>query len=279
MIQSDNSSIQSMEVNETQSKALYAMENLVQQERRDSSQSMDIESYQEITIPDTQFTSYTIPDEEIINSDSEFPLPPAPAELEKLSMEAEDLFIPHDDPMITTPRTLRRANSLRQKVAARRIQRTWKHFYQELEEKKSEDSPYSTLPPMQRTFATASNLPSQQSQENLRLVDEEVACDEAISSLQAAILGHDARSANLAAARARGGIFTARPWVVSNSETDSENEESLESLQGIFRSHSFRLKTLEEEEDVFSVGKVSSIRAKFSRCSPDGASDESDRNI
>ena len=110
-----------MEVNETQSKALYAMENLVQQERRDSSQSMDIESYQEITIPDTQFTSYTIPDEEIINSDSEFPLPPAPAELEKLSMEAEDLFIPHDDPMITTPRTLRRANSLRQKVAARRI--------------------------------------------------------------------------------------------------------------------------------------------------------------
>ena len=111
---------------------MYAMENLVQQERRDSSLSMDIESYQEITIPDAQFTSNTIPDEDIINSDSEFPAPPAPAELEKLSMEAEDLFIPHEDPMITIPRTLRRANSLRQKVAARRIQRTWKHFYQEV---------------------------------------------------------------------------------------------------------------------------------------------------
>ena len=81
------------------------MENLVQQERRDS--SMDIESYQEITIPDAQFTSNTIPDEDIINSDSEFPAPPAPAELEKLSMEAEDLFIPHEDPMITIPRTLK----------------------------------------------------------------------------------------------------------------------------------------------------------------------------
>ena len=87
---------------------------------------------------------------------------------------------------------------------------------------------------MHRSFATANNQtkqPSEQSQENLRLVDEEVARDEAISSLQAAILGHDARSANLAAARARGGIYTARPWVVSNSETDSENDESFESLQ------------------------------------------------
>jgi len=82
----------------------------------------------------------------------------------------------------------------------------------------------------------------------------------------------------LEAARARGGIFTARPWVASNSETDSENEGSLDSFQGIFRSHSFRLKTL-QEEDVFSFGKVTSIRAKFSRCSPDGASDESDRNV
>ena len=86
---------------------MYAMENLVQQERRDSSLSMDIESYQEITIPDAQFTSNTIPDEDIINSDSEFPAPPAPAELEKLSMEAEDLFIPHEVPLITTPRTLK----------------------------------------------------------------------------------------------------------------------------------------------------------------------------
>ena len=65
----------------------------------------------------------------------------------------------------------------------------------------------------------------------MRLVDEEVARDEAISSLQAAILGHDARSANLAAARARGGIYTARPWVVSTSETDSENDDSIDSLQ------------------------------------------------
>ena len=52
--------------------------------------------------------------------------------------------------------------------------------------------------------------------------------------------------------------------------------------QGLIRSHSFRLKTLREEEAVFRAGKVSSIRAKFSRRSPDGASDdylEADRNV
>jgi len=151
--------------------------------------------------------------------------------------------------------------------------------------KKSDDPCYSTLPPIHKCFGAANSKqspPTEQSKEIGRLVDEEVARDEAISSLQAAILGHDARSANLTAARARGGIYTARPWVVSNSETDSENDESLDSLQGIIRSHSFRLKTL-EEEDVFRVGKVSSIRAKFSRQSPDGASDDyladSDRNV
>lgn len=68
-------------------------------------------------------------------------------------------------------------------------------------------------------------------------------------------------------------------------------------FSSVFRSHSFRLRTL-HEEDVFPVGKViantlltkitltfqvSSIRAKFSRRSPDGASDDyladSDRNV
>jgi len=289
MVQSDDSSTQSMDVHVTQPRTSYAEVKLIQQERRESresresSQSMEVEPSQDTT-NDVEFLPPPIP-EEIMNSDNEFPAPPEPADLEKLSMEAEELVEPTEDQMITTPRTLRRADSLRQKMAARRIQRTWKHFYQELEEKKADDSHYSTLPPMHRAFASLNNQTSQQSdqsQENLRLVEEEVARDEAISNLQAVILGHDARSANLAAARARGGIYTARPWVVSNSETDSENDESFESLQGVIRSHSFRLKTL-EEEDVFRVGKVSSIRAKFSRRSPDGASDdylaETDRNV
>ena len=68
----------------------------------------------------------------IMNFDNEFPAPPEPADLAKLSMEAEDLVEPTEDQMITTPRTLRRADNLRQKMAARRIQRTWKHFYQEV---------------------------------------------------------------------------------------------------------------------------------------------------
>ena len=46
-------------------------------------------------------------------------------------------------------------------------------------------------------------------------------------------------------------------------------------LQGIIRSQSFRLKNLRGEEAVFQPGKVSSIRQKFVRKSPDGASDDS----
>merc|ERR1719483_358648 len=102
---------------------------------------MDMSLFHDRMMNDIEFLPPPIP-EEIMNSESEFPAPPAPAELEKLSMEAEDQVINTEDPFITTPRTLRKANSLRQKVAARRIQRTWKHFYQELEEKKVEDSPY-----------------------------------------------------------------------------------------------------------------------------------------
>lgn len=55
--------------------------------------------------------------------DDEFPAPPSLGDLEELAREQE---VP------ATPKTLRRADSLRQKMAARRIQRTWKHFYQVL---------------------------------------------------------------------------------------------------------------------------------------------------
>ena len=74
------------------------------------------------------------------------------------------------------------------------------------------------------------------------------------SILQAVILGHQGRAASLAAARARGGIFTARsdvignnpitnyfttrPWVAGGtlSEGDESEEENVEKLQGIIRS-------------------------------------------
>lgn len=192
-------------------------------------------------------------EEERKEEEDEFPAPPSLGDLEELAREEQ--VVP------ATPRTLRRADSLRQKMAARRIQRTWKHFYQELEEKKAHTG-----------------------RAEAELVEEEQEREDAISNIQAVILGHQGRAASLAAARARGGIFTARPWVAGGtlSEGDESEEENVEKLQGIIRSHSFRLRTL-HEEDVFSVGKVSSIRAKFSRRSPDGASDDyladSDRNV
>ena len=53
-----------------------------------------------------------------------------------------------------------------------------------------------------------------------------------LPGVQAAILSHGARVATLAAARARGGIYTARPWQGRESdETESENEDIIESLQ------------------------------------------------
>ena len=132
IIQSDDrSSIQIMEENITNSSTFIEESILVQKESRESSQSMHISLSHDRMMNDIEFLPPPIP-EEIMNSDSEFPAPPAPAELEKLSMEAEDQVINTEDPFITTPRTLRKANSLRQKVAARRIQRTWKHFYQEV---------------------------------------------------------------------------------------------------------------------------------------------------
>ena len=76
--------------------------------------------------------------EETLNSEPEFPAPPRPEDLEALSLEAEMTTVPpppppiEEEPPITTPRTLRRADSMRQRMAAKRIQRTWKHFYQEV---------------------------------------------------------------------------------------------------------------------------------------------------
>ena len=59
----------------------------------------------------------------------------------------------------------------------------------------------------------------------------DVRCEN-LPGVQAAILSHGARVASLAAARARGGIYTARPWEGRESdETESENEDIIESLQ------------------------------------------------
>ena len=52
---------------------------------------------------------------------------------------------------------------------------------------------------------------------------------------QAVLLGHQVRASSLAAARARGGIFTARPWVGGALSEGEESEEEVEKLQGIIR--------------------------------------------
>jgi len=231
--------------------------------------------------PPDQLKAEALNNEEYDNDDGhdvvdEFPAPPPPEHLAKLSMEAQlrivsetveracDRMLQGEEENTTepdTPRTTRKVENMKQRLAARRIQRTWKHFYQELEEKRADDeSSFRSLPP----------FPSNQAQEE--------DTDTAISNIQASILGDGRRGRGLTflregsfdASRARGGIYTARPWVVT-SESDSE-EEDISTVQGIVRSHSFRLGTI-TEGDVASPAKVSSIRAKFNRPAPDGESD------
>ena len=132
----------SMEVSETRSpfpgRKMTARRD--SRESRSSSNTMDVEEDEEIVEEgnDDDFPPPPIPEETPELPPPEFPAPPAPADLEKMSLEAE-MSSPRRpgteleaDPMITTPRTLRRADSMRQRMAARRIQRTWKHFYQEV---------------------------------------------------------------------------------------------------------------------------------------------------
>ena len=56
-----------------------------------------------------------------------------------------------------------------------------------------------------------------------------------LSNHQAVMMGHQVRAASLAAARARGGIFTARPWVGGALSEGEESEDEVEKLQGIIR--------------------------------------------
>ena len=146
MATSDDSS---MEVSETRSPfpGRKMMPRRDSRESRSSSNTMDVEEDEEIVEEghDDDFPPPPIPEETPELPPPEFPAPPAPADLEKMSLEAE-MSSPRRpeeaerrpgieleaDPMITTPRTLRRADSMRQRMAARRIQRTWKHFYQEV---------------------------------------------------------------------------------------------------------------------------------------------------
>merc|ERR1711874_483399 len=79
-----------------------------------------------------------------------------------------------------------------------------------------------------------------------RLIEEEQERDEAISAIQSALAGHQVRSAALAAARSRGGIYTARPWLVTASS--DEEEEPWTAVQAILRGHGRRaagVKTME----------------------------------
>ncbi|XP_023349343.1 myosin-2 heavy chain isoform X2 [Eurytemora carolleeae] len=264
----------------------------------------DVDKENPVTAEDKERNMEDDEVDEDVEEGEEFPAPPPPEDLAKLSMEAQfkivsetveracDRFGQNEGIEQFTPRTTRKVDSFKEKLAARRIQRTWKHFYQELEEKKAEDeNSFSSLPillnPEPRPpvlpnpdllYSELQEVKNKATSEHQRLFDEEEARDSSVSSIQAAILGQELRSRGLSFLRegsfsnmkTRGGIYTARPWMIT-SESESE-EDDIQTIQGIVRSHSFRLGTI-NEGDVFRPGKVRSIREKFTRESPDGESD------
>ena len=115
---------------------------------------------------ETGETGEATTEEERKEEEDEFPAPPSLGDLEQLAREEQ--AVP------ATPRTLRRADSLRQKMAARRIQRTWKHFYQELEEKKAHTG--------------------SKAEADLVELEEEQEREDAISNIQVSILNIDKKA-------------------------------------------------------------------------------------
>lgn len=200
-----------------------------------------------------------------------------------------------------TPRTKKKVDHLKQGLAARRIQRTWKHFYQELEERK-ESSQNSTLNPNdENNSAKEDILSNEEKKENIsnhnspKRVDafspktdtfssspkiedknKQVDPDEsAVRYIQAVMEAHETRTKTLTGLRSK--FHIARPWQksienesakssnrITNESSEEEMEQVCRTIHSVLQGHDTRqtvLRRLEEDRDLFTTGKVSRMRA------------------
>merc|ERR1712223_88073 len=123
-----------------------------------------------------------------------------------------------------TPRTKKKVEHFRQGLAARRIQRTWKHFYEELEERKDVRS---ELPaPLVQVIedkaklesqSTPSPSPTKVSPDKIVVIDQE----KVVTTIEDAFVDHQRRERALAGMKAK--IHTARPWQKKKTNKRSVN--------------------------------------------------------
>jgi len=184
-----------------------------------------------------------------------------------------------------TPRTRKKVEHFRQGLAARRIQRTWKHFYEELEERKEVrdelPAPLVQVIGDKAKLESAASSPTKKSPEepSVTTIDKEAA----INTIEESFLDHSRRERALAGLKAK--IHTARPWQKKKaSEKANEREESSEEeLERAYRALHMRgndirakVSIIKADAELFTNGKVSEMRAKLNEQRRLKASERSD---
>ena len=177
-----------------------------------------------------------------------------------------------------TPRTKKKVEHFRQGLAARRIQRTWKHFYEELEERKDVRS---ELPaPLVQVIEEKAKLEAVDARTTPtsppKTSPEQKAFDQekAVTTIEDAFVDHQRRERALAGMKAK--IHTARPWQKkkANGGTDNNHdvveESSEEELERAYRALHLRgndirakVSIIKADQDLFTSGKVSEMKARL----------------
>ena len=195
-----------------------------------------------------------------------------------------------------TPRTKKKVEHFRQGLAARRIQRTWKHFYEELEERKDvrdelpaplvqviedkaklETSGTATRPETETFHSPSSKCTSGLEQKSF---DDDQ--EKAVTTIEDAFVDHQRRERALAGMKAK--IHTARPWqkkkaggnnsggengtnLLHESALEESSEEELERAYRALhlRGNDIRAKVsiIKADQELFTSGKVNEMKARL----------------
>ncbi|XP_059094769.1 uncharacterized protein DDB_G0284459-like isoform X3 [Tigriopus californicus] len=187
---------------------------------------------------------------------------------------------------VDTPRTSRR-RSEGGSLAARRVQRTWKHFYEEechpeaetlvpeseLLEERREQNPDLSLSKLAETTLSSHQGQTEESMKSLITtssprdldrkyslpsnINESVRAnddlDDAINGIECAIQGHQNRSKSLSTIKQGLKIHIARPWLkkkpaVVEESSEEEIDRVCGSIQSVIRAHDRRQKILQRLE-------------------------------
>merc|ERR1719219_2034144 len=186
-----------------------------------------------------------------------------------------------------TPRTKKKVEHFRQGLAARRIQRTWKHFYEELEERKDVRS---ELPaPLVQVIEEKAKLetqamspsPSPPKVTPEKIVDYDQ--EKVVTTIEDAFVDHQRRERALAGMKAK--IHTARPWQkkMANGGDNNNDVVAQEELERAYRALHLRgndirakVSIIKADQDLFTSGKVNEMKARLNERRMNKTSERSD---